>query len=415
MGKTMIEKIFQAHSKDDVRAGSTIWLDIDVKTARDFGGANVVQHLDKCCKSNPIADKETTYFTFDTNAPARDIGYATNQMIIRSFAKRENLKVYDVDTGIGSHLGIELGQVYPGVTVVGTDSHLNIMGAVSAFGQGMGDLDIAYIFKSGRTWFDVPYSMKINLKGKYSYPVTAKDVTLYILKTLTSKGALGLSVEIYGDAVDSMKLHERITLASMATEMGGIIILLPANKDVLDYTAKRSGKSGIVPVKADDDAEYVKVIDIDISKITPQIAKPPKPDNVSSVDEVAGTSISSVFVGSCTNGRIEDIEQVVNILKGRKVKEDVMFKLVPATREVYAEMIKRDYLKMLFEAGVIVTNPGCGGCASGQVGMTGPGEVQLSTSNRNFAGKQGKGDTYLVSPVVAAYSAVNGKIGYPKE
>jgi len=415
MGKTMIEKIFQTHTKDNVKAGETIWLNIDIKTARDFGGANVVKHLDECCKINPIADKERTYFTFDTNAPARDIGYATNQMIIRSFAKRENLKVYDVDSGIGSHIGIELGQVYPGVTVVGTDSHLNIMGAVSAFGQGMGDLDIAYIFKSGRTWFDVPYSMKINLKGSYKYPVTAKDVTLYILKKLTSKGALGLSVEIYGDAIDNMELYERITLASMATEMGAIIILLPANNEILRYTAERSGKNDIVKIEADKDAEYVKEIDIDISSITPQIAKPPKPDNVCSVDDIAGTSINSVFVGSCTNGRIEDIEQVVNIVQGKRIKEDVMFKIVPATREVYSQMIAKNYLKILFDSGIIVTNPGCGGCASGQIGMTGPGEVQLSTSNRNFAGKQGKGDTYLVSPVVAAYSALNGKIEYPKK
>jgi len=289
------------------------------------------------------------------------------------------------------------------------------MGAVSAFGQGMGDLDIAYIFKSGRTWFDVPYSMKINLKGSYKYPVTAKDVTLYILKKLTSKGALGLSVEIYGDAIDNMELYERITLASMATEMGAIIILLPANNEILRYTAERSGKNDIVKIEADKDAEYVKEIDIDISSITPQIAKPPKPDNVCSVDDIAGTSINSVFVGSCTNGRIEDIEQVVNIVQGKRIKEDVMFKIVPATREVYSQMIAKNYLKILFDSGIIVTNPGCGGCASGQIGMTGPGEVQLSTSNRNFAGKQGKGDTYLVSPVVAAYSALNGKIEYPKK
>jgi len=415
MPKTIIEKIFQKHSKDNVKAGEIIWLEIDLKTARDFGGANVVKTLNGCCKANPIKDKENTYFTFDTNAPARDIGYATNQMIIRDFAAKENLKVYDVDQGIGSHIGIELGQVYPGVTVVGTDSHLNIMGAVCAFGQGMGDLDIAYIFKSGRTWFEVPHTIKLNLKGKYKYPVTAKDVTLFILKNLGASGALGCAVEVYGEAIDSMKLHERITLASMATEMGAITILIPANDEIIEYTKKHSGRNDIVKIEADSDAVYIKEITLDLNGLKPQIANPPKPDNVSDVFAVEGKKINSVFVGSCTNGRIEDIKQVIDIVKGKRIKEDVMFKIVPATREVYGEMLKNGYLEILFNSGIIVSNPGCGGCASGQIGMTGPNEVQLSTSNRNFAGKQGKGDTYIVSPVVAAYSALKGVISYPKE
>lgn len=415
MGKTIIEKIFQKHSNDNVSAGEIIWLDIDLKTARDFGGANVVKTLKECCKANPVKDRATTYFTFDTNAPARDIGYATNQMIIRDFAAKENLKVYDVDQGIGSHIGIELGQVYPGVTVVGTDSHLNIMGAVCAFGQGMGDLDIAYIFKSGRTWFEVPHTIKLTLKGGYSYPVTAKDVTLFILRHLGASGALGCAVEIYGEAVDSMKLHERITLASMATEMGAITILIPASDEIIEFTKNRSGKSSIAKIEADKDASYIKEIELDISGLRPQIANPPKPDNVTDINEVEGRKINSVFVGSCTNGRIEDIKQVVDIVKGKRIDKDVMFKIVPATREVYGEMLKLGYLSVLFESGIIVSNPGCGGCASGQIGMTGPNEVQLSTSNRNFAGKQGKGDTYLVSPAVAAYSALSGKISYPKE
>ena len=271
MGKTIIEKIFQKHSRNNVKAGEIIWLDIDIKTARDFGGANVVKTLMSCCKSNPIKEKETTYFTFDTNAPARDIGYATNQMIIRNFAAKENLRVYDVDQGIGSHLGIELGQIYPGITSVGTDSHLNIMGAVCAFGQGMGDIDIAYIFKSGRTWFEVPHTIKLNLNGKYKYPVTAKDVTLFILKNLGSSGALGCSVEVYGEAIDKMKLHERITLASMATEMGAITILIPANDEIIEYTKKRSGKTSIEKIEADSDASYIKEISIDITDLTPQI------------------------------------------------------------------------------------------------------------------------------------------------
>ncbi len=417
MGKTIIEKIFENHTEDEVKPGNIIWLDIDTRTARDFGGPNVVKKLYEYYGEDvQVDDPSRTFFTFDTVAPAKTIPYANNQHFCRQFAKKRGIKVFDVDSGIGSHVAIEKGLCWPGSTFVGTDSHLNILGAVGAFGQGMGDADIAFAFKTGKTWFEVPSTIKIIFKGKpYKFPVTAKDLTLFTLRQLGSKGALGRAIEFYGEVIDNMSLFERITLSSMVTEMGGIIGFITPDEKIIEHFKKVKNNPEIKPVIADDDAEYEKVIEIDISNLKPQIACPPKPDNVKDVREVEGITVDSVFIGSCTNGRYEDISLAAEIFKRFKVKEGVMAKVVPSTREVFGRLLKDGTLDILYEAGVIVSNPGCGGCASGQIGMTGKGEVQISTSNRNFKGKQGDGDTYLASPVVAAVCAVTGEITDPVE
>jgi 3-isopropylmalate/(R)-2-methylmalate dehydratase large subunit len=414
MGKTVIEKIIATHGGGEPRPGNIVWLNVDYRSARDFGGANVVGNLRKHYPESPVGDISKTFFTFDTNAPANTIGYADNQHICRTFARENDIKVFDVDRGIGTHTAIEEGLVWPGATGVGTDSHFNILGAIGAFGQGMGDQDVAFIFKAGKTWFEVPPTMKIIVHGKLPAHCTARDLTLKVVGTLGAAGALGKAVEFGGEAVDSLDLAGRITLASMATETGAISYFIRPSEEVMQYCRARSGKTDIRPVDPDPDAEYCKTLEIDVSSLEPLISCPPAPDNVRPVREVTGKKIDSVFIGSCTNGRIEDIRAVAQILDGKKVAPGIMMKIVPATREVYRAMLAEGLLQKLFEAGVIITGAGCGGCASGQVGMTGKGEVQLSTSNRNFAGKQGAGETYLCSPVTAALSAVEGKIAYMK-
>lgn len=414
MGQTFIEKILARRSRDPIIPGSIAWIDLDVRSARDFGGANVVKNFTKNYPEQKVADAAKTCFTFDCNVPANNIPYANNQQTCRIFAEKQGLRVYDVNRGIGSHVNIEEAQAVPGATIVGTDSHLNILGAVGAFGQGMGDQDIAFAFKTGRTWFEVPHSMKITVKGRFSYPVTAKDLTLKMLQILGSNGALGLSMEYGGPAIDGLELHERITLASMATEMGAIISFIAPDKNVLKYLSDRSGRS-IEGISADPDATYVKCVEVDITDLEPLVACPYSPENVKKVREVAGRKIDSVFIGSCTNGRFEDFVLVDKLLAGRKIASHVMAKAVPATREVYKQLLETGLLARLFDAGFILSSPGCGGCASGQIGMTGKGEVQISTSNRNFKGKQGDGDTYLASPVVAAACAIAGKIIDPRD
>lgn len=410
MPKTVIEKVIAAHGGGDPRPGDIVWLDIDYRSARDFGGANVVAHLQNHYPDDPVGDTDKTFFTFDTNAPANTIGYAENQHICRTFARDHRIKVFDVDRGIGTHTAIEEGLVWPGATGVGTDSHFNILGAIGAFGQGMGDQDIAFIFKAGKTWFEVPPTMKVIFRGKMPSNCTARDLTLKLVGTLGASGALGKAVELEGEAVDALDLTGRITLASMATETGAISYFIQPSEEVLAYCRERSGRSDIAPVLADPNAEYSDTLEIDISGLEPLISCPPRPDNVVPVREVAGRKIDSVFIGSCTNGRIEDIRAVADILRGKKIASGAMVKIVPATREVYRQMLEEGLLNDLFDAGAIITGAGCGGCASGQVGMTGKGEVQLSTSNRNFTGKQGAGETYLCSPVTAAISALEGKI-----
>jgi len=415
MGKTIIEKIFSSHSKDDIKLGNIVWIDLDVRTARDFGGANVVKNFRTNYPGESVNDPEKTCFTFDCVVPANTIPYANNQHICRIFAREQGIKVFDVDAGIGSHVAIEKGLVLPGYTFVGTDSHLNILGCIGAFGQGMGDQDIAFAFKTGRTWFEVPPTIKISVTGSYSFPVSARDLTLAVVKHLGSKGALGKAIEYCGDCIDRLQLFERITLASMTTEMGGIISFITPNENIMGYLKSRSGKEEITAVTADTGANYIEEIEINIDSLKPQIAAPPRPDNIFNVDELKDVKIDSVFVGSCTNGRFEDFKVVSDILKGKKVYKGVMMRITPATQEVYGQMLREGLLEILFNAGVIISHPGCGGCASGQLGMTGKSEVQVSTSNRNFRGKQGDGETYLASPAVAAASALLGRIASPEE
>ena len=409
MGKTMIEKIIGWHTGGDASPGETVWLDVDVRTARDFGGPNVVRNLLKHYKENRIADRDKTFFTFDTVAPANNIPYAENQQFCRIFAREEGIKLFDVDQGIGTHVLIEEHIIRPGITAVGTDSHYNILGAVAAFGQGMGDVDIAFAFKTGKVWFNVPNTVRINLAGIPPSNVYPKDVVLFLLSKFGASGLLGRIVEIYGDYIDSLPLPGRITIASMGTEMGLISILLPPNDHIREFY---KGIEYREPV-SDPDAKYEAEYTFDISKLTPLLSAPFEPHNVHPVSEFEGKHIDTGFIGSCTNGRYEDIRIAADILRGKKIKDGCILKVVPATRRVYKQILKNGTLEELFDAGAIVSHARCSGCASGQLGMTGEGEVQLSTGNRNFKGKQGKGETFLASTATVAYSCLFGEIREP--
>jgi 3-isopropylmalate/(R)-2-methylmalate dehydratase large subunit len=413
---TIVEQILAAHAAGaaDVAPGNVIWLELDVRTARDFAGANVVQRYRQEYGDAPVADPDRTFFTFDLVAPANNIPYANNQQVCREWAAEQGVRVFDVDAGIGSHVAIEQGLAYPGATLVGTDSHLNILGAVGAFGQGMGDRDIAFAFRTGMTWFEVPATMRVVVGDAPAYPFTARDLTLAVLRRLGSRGALGCAVEFYGRGIDALSLAGRITLASQMTEAGGIIGFIPPSEEVMAFCHTRSGRKQIRHLSADPDAHYASTVEIDIDDTRPLIACPPSPANVVPVRDVAGRRIDSVFIGSCTNGRFEDLSAVAEVVAGRRISPRVVASIVPATREVYAQALHSGVLETLFEAGFIISNPGCGGCASGHIGMTGRGQVQVSTSNRNFPGKQGAGETYLASPVTAAWCALAGEIKEPE-
>ncbi len=412
MGKTILEKIIAAHAGKEVSPGDIVDITIDARAARDFGGANVVKNIQENGLS--VADPSKTLFTFDCNPGGSDQKYATNQQICREFARQQDIGVYDIDAGIGTHLAIDHGHAVPGSTFVSTDSHANILGAIGAFGQGMGDLDIAQAFAYGKVWFKVPPTVKIVLTGLPSEEASAKDITLAMLKKLGASGLLGFAAEVYGDCVDGLGLASRITISSMATEMGGIVTLFPPNEEVLDYCGAARGAS-VEGVFADEDAEYHSTVVVDIGGLAPQIARPGHPEDVVDVTDVAGTKIGSAFIGSCTNGRFEDMQAAATVLKGRRVAPGVVLKIVPSTDMVWRQCLESGLIDIFKEARALVSNAGCAGCAAGQVGQNGPGEVTVSTGNRNFAGKQGKGEVYLASPAVVAASAVAGVLCRPGE
>ena len=406
----MIEKILAAHSgKSVVAPGDIVDVIIDARVARDFGGANVVKHMEE--HQLDIQDPSKTFFTFDCNPTGSDQKYATNQHKCRQYAREHGLRVYDIDKGIGTHVLIEEGFAYPGSTAVSTDSHANILGAVGAFGQGMGDKDIAATWHKGSTWFKVPTTVKIVLKGQPAEHLSAKDLALNLLGRFGANTLLGNAIEIGGEMVDNLSLDQRITIASMATEMGAIIILFPPNKEVIRYCESRARKK-VDPALADSTASYAMIHTVDVSKFTLRISLPGKPHDTAGLPKER-VWIDSAFIGSCTNGRMEDLRAAAEILKGRHVAEGVVLKIVPATDRVWLRCLEEGLLEVFKESGALISNAGCAGCAAGQVGQNGPGEVTVSTGNRNFPGKQGHGDVYLASPAIVAASAIAGFITGP--
>jgi len=310
---------------------------------------------------------------------------------------------------------IEQGLAAPGTTVVGTDSHLNILGAAGSFGQGMGDVDITFAFRTGRTWFQVPETLRVEVSGSPGSGFSAKDLTLAILRRLGTRRAALRAVEFYGEPVRRLSPAGRITLCSMVTEMAGIIGFVPECDDTAAREMEIWTGAPFRHPRADADAEYAETVKVDIEGLGPLVSEPFLPTNVRPASELRDVRIDSGFIGSCTNGRVEDFRAAARVLKGRRVKPGVMLKAVPATRRVFGEMLREGILDELFSAGAIVSNPGCGGCAEGHIGLTGKGEVQISTGNRNFEGKQGKGRNYLAGPEIVAASCVAGRIALPEE
>ena len=411
MGMTMLEKILANHSKyAEVKPGDILDIMIDARIARDFGGANVVKNINDF--GLQIEDPQRTFFTFDCNPTGSDQKYAVNQHICRTFARKNGIRVFDIDAGIGTHVIIDEGIVVPGATAISTDSHANILGAIGAFGQGMGDMDIASAWNKGKLWFKVPETVRINLNGDLPDEISSKDIILNLLGTFGANSLLGYSVEIYGKAVEKMTLDQRITISSMATEMGAIIILFAPSAQIIEYCSIHSKKE-VKPVFADIDASYAKSFAIDLTGFTRMVSRPGAPHDVVNVAEVYGQKIDSGFIGSCTNGRMEDMRKAAGILDGRKIAPGVVLKIVPATDSIWKECLANGLIEIFKKSGALVSNAGCAGCAAGQVGQNGPGEVTISTGNRNFPGKQGRGSVFLASPDVVTASAIAGFITTP--
>lgn len=423
MGKTMIMKIMERASGKEVKIGDRVWCNIDWSTARDFGGANCTLQYDEITdKKGKVWDPDKIAFTFDLQAPSHSEKVSNNQKTIREFAKRQGIKhVFDVNWGIGQHVLLENGLVKPGDVILGTDSHMNLLGAVGAFATGVGNTDIAASWLNGTNWFRVPETMKIEVTGEFQCGVSMRDFLTLLVGDLGAGGMDFLAVEFTGETIEKSSLADRITLCSMVTEMSGKIGLILPNGPVLDWLVERAGPDVRERVKAiapDADAPYCEVRKYDVSKLEPMTSCPDAPDHVKPVREVAGEAVDQVHIGSCSNGRFEDIASAFEVLKkgGFKISPNVRTIITPATREVMTRCAKEGMIEKFLEAGVVFTNPTCSLCTAEHYGALPSGDVGCSTTNRNFIGKVGKGShTYLMSPATAMATAVKGVITDPRD
>jgi 3-isopropylmalate/(R)-2-methylmalate dehydratase large subunit len=416
-GKTIIEKILSDHSGEDPRAGDRVWADLDLAVVRDFGGPNVVLEYEKQLGDRPVWDPQKIAMTFDYQAPAKVVQVANNQRICREFAAKHGIPhIFDVNAGIGQHVLLEHGMVCPGSVIIGTDSHMNLLGAVGSFSTGMGTTDVAAGWATGRLWYRVPETIKVTFRGEYAYPASAKDLTLFLLSQIDTSQTIYKALEFYGEPIDSLTLAGRLTLASMVTEMEGKVGFIVPDQQILDWIGERAGRP-VEAVFADSDASYGEEWEFDVSGLEPLIACPDRPDNVRPVREVAGTPVDEVFIGSCTNGRLEDLQVAADVLErmGGKVAPHVRLIVTPATTEVAMEAVEAGLYETFISAGAMVTNQGCSLCTIGHHGVLAEGDVLVSTGNRNFRGKLGKGSqAYLSGPAVAAATAVKGEISLPE-
>ncbi len=423
MGKTMIEKIMKRAAGREVKVGERVWCKIDLSTARDFGGANCVLQFEEVTdKKGKVWDPDKVAFTFDLQAPSHSEKVSTNQKIIRDFAKKQGIKkVFDINWGIGQHVMLENGLVKPGDVILGTDSHMNLLGAVGAFATGVGNTDIVASWFEGTNWFRVPETMKITVNGSFKKGVCMRDLLTSIVGTLHADGMFFLSVEFYGDTIEKSSLADRITLCSMVTEMSGKIGLIMPNGKVLDWLVERAGKEVLERVSslaADPDAVYCQELEFNVNDLEPMTSCPDAPDNVKKVREVAGEHVDQVHIGSCSNGRFEDISAAFEVLKAAnfRIAPGIRAIITPSTREVMLQCAEAGYIQKFLEAGVVFTNPTCALCTAEHYGALPSGDVGMSTTNRNFIGKVGKGShTYLASPMTAMATAVRGVVTDPRD
>ena len=414
---TMTEKIFAAHAGlPEVQPGQLIKARLDLVLGNDITAPPAIQEFEQI--SDKVFDKDKIVLVPDHFTPNKDIKSAEMAKTMREFAKKQQITHYfEVGRmGIEHVLLPEQGLVAPGEVIIGADSHTCTYGAVGAFATGVGSTDMACAMATGETWFKVPASIKVELKGKLGKWVSGKDVILKLIGMIGVDGARYQSLEFAGEGVAALTMTDRLTIANMAIEAGAKNGIFPFDAITEAYLAGRV-KKPYTPVAADPDAEYVRIVTIDLDKLTPVVALPHLPENVRPVQDIQPTAINQVVIGSCTNGRIEDLEQAAAILNGRQVHEDVRAIIIPGSQDVYLEALKRGYVEIFIKAGAVVSTPTCGPCLGGYMGILAKGERAVATTNRNFRGRMGHVDSevYLASPVVAAASAVLGRIAGPEE
>ncbi len=415
MGKTIAEKILSNHSGKDSKAGDIVIANLDYMMGQD-GTSGVAIDSFNNMGATKVFDPSKISIVIDHSSPSPNIGVSTIHKKIRNFVNKTGINLYDIGCGVCHQLLPEQGHVVPGDLVIGADSHTCTYGAINVFSTGIGSTDLAAAWISGKLWFKVPETLKLVYKNKLQKGVLSKDLILYTIGQLGAGGATYLALEIEGKAIDEMSIDARMTISNMAIECGAKAGLMKADKKTLDWVKKHSKKKAN-PIEADKDAKYKEIKEFDLSQVEPQIAKPHTVDNVCPISEVLGTPIQMGFIGTCTNGRLEDLRIAAKILKGKKVNKNCRLIVAPASREIYLDAAREGIIEALVESHVAVVTPGCGPCVGTHNGVPADGENVISTANRNFKGRMGNPSAfiYLGSPATVAASVLEGKITDPRK
>jgi 3-isopropylmalate/(R)-2-methylmalate dehydratase large subunit len=411
MGMTLAEIIISGKTGREPAPGEIVVLPIDAAMAHDGTAPLMIKSFEEM-GAKSVWDKRKAAFVIDHISPSSNEGTSSLHKMMRDFARKHGIALYDVGAGICHQLLPEKGYVYPGGIVVGADSHTCTHGAFAAFSTGIGSTDMAAVFASGKLWFKVPESLRINLTGDMKKNVMSKDAVLFAIGEVGADGATYKAVEFTGKAVADMTMDSRMTMTNMAIEMGGKTGLIASDEKTKQFLKGRTD-AAFKELKADRGASYSDELEIDAAKLEPMLSCPHQVDNVMPVSEMEGKEVDQVFIGSCTNGRVEDLRITARVLAGKKVKARTI--VMPASQEIMLTCLKEGIIEGLVKAGCAVGVPGCGPCVGGHHGVPSKGEVVISTTNRNFKGRMGnaESDIYLASPLTAAHSALTGKFTIP--
>jgi homoaconitate hydratase family protein len=417
MSYTIAEKVLLDHSNvKELTPGQFIECSIDLIMVHEQLGGRIHTEYEKL-GIDYVWDPDKIFFILDHWVPAPTISAAQMHQDCRKFAEKYKfIHNFGMDKGICHQVLPEMGFSRPGMLIVGSDSHTTTYGAFNCLATGIGATDVSVVFSTGKLWFKVPKSFKVNLEGELNKGVLSKDLILTIIGDLTTKGAIYKSLEFHGDGAKTLSIDGRMTISNMSVEAGAKFGIFLADKKLDNWLMNRTNKkyNYVVP---DDGAIYEKEFNYDLSKISPVVAKPSSPGNLAQIEDVEGVEIDQAFIGSCTNGRMEDLRIAAKILKSKVINSKVRLIIIPASKEIYKEALKEGIIEVLLDAGAIIGNPTCGPCFGGHMGILAPNEVCISSSNRNFKGRMGSPDAliYLASPATVAASALKGKISDPRE
>ena len=413
MGKTISEKILSDHSGVDASAGDIIVASIDTACVQDGTGPLTVEQLKKITVSN---SPKNNIFFIDHAAPSPRKELSDAHNILRNYARETGAKLSDVGEGVCHQILVE-SYAGPGDVLIGADSHTCTSGALGAFATGMGSTDVAVGMALGKTWFRVPESFRAEVNNSFGEGVYPKDLILHFIGKIGADGATYMALEFCGSTIENMSMSGRFTLTNMAVEAGAKTGLINSDSTTRKYLEMQGRGEKFKEITADEDAEYEQTIDIDASDLVPVVSAPHTVDNVKPVEDMSDIKVDQVFIGTCTNGRLEDLEVAASYLKGRKIHPDTRLLVAPASRQIYMEAIDNGIIRTLVESGASILPPGCGPCVGVHQGILADGEVCLSTQNRNFKGRMGnpKGEIYLSSPATAAVSAIKGEISDPRK